>query len=335
MKRLLMVALVAVAGFATVQAQSTAEKPAAGKAQLSLAEARGQIDKAIESPEKMKELMKQLSAEDQRRFLADVNKAINDLPASLEEKTAKFLNINHAAMTAAQKGNATVLLAEVFATVSPEALTVINERFAADLVSRTANPNVTYTDEQYTKIATEAMKAINERVEETDNGSTRSAFAMLMFVRASNGTPADLTDKLIDTLKNEEAKELAKSEWIPSALGKDGRETGYEPLLASADANRRPDFAQVLVIAGPQYIEALLGDLSGQNTDETTFKWTKTPVYDAVANRLKVASPTLGADALGVAGEGGGLEGGAQEGVGEESTRPTPENPDPKPYWLQ
>ena len=287
MKKAFLMAALAIAGSATVFGQAT------------LAEARGKIDQAIESPKVMSEIMKGLSAEDQKQFLADVNKAIADLPASVEEKTAKYLNANHAAVAAAQKGNTTALLAEMFATVSPDALTVINERFATDLVNRSADPKVNYTDEQFTKIAVDAMNAINERTAETDNGSTRSAFAILMFVRASNGTPEDLADKLIETLKNEEARELAKDEWIPAALGKDGREKSYEPILASADAGRRPDFAHVLIIAGPQHLDSILLDLGGKNVESVAPIRTRTPVLDAVENNLVHQIPTLDGDVFG------------------------------------
>ena len=327
MKKIMMMVLLAIVGSATVFAQSAAEKPVAGKAQMSLADARGKIDQAIESPELMKEIMKQLSAEDQKQFLADVNKAIGDMPASIEEKTAKFLNINHAAVTSAQKGNTVALLAEVFATVPPEALTVINERFAQDLMNRAANPNVTYTDEQYTKIAVETMKAINERTEETDNGSTRSAFAILMFLRASNmaGDPLDkLQEQLIDTLKHNDAKDLAKSEWIPAALGKDGREAGYEPILASADAGRRPDFAFTLVIAGPQYLDSILADVIGKNTDQMSFIRTRSPVLDAVENPLIHVMPTLDGDLFG-----------ADLPEPADPAKPLPPPPPPPPYQWQ
>ena len=303
MKKTLLMAMLVIAGAATVFAQAAAEKPAAAKAKttaskakMSLADARGKIDAVIESPELMKEIMKQLSAEDQKQFLADVNKAIGDMPASVEEKTAKYLNVNHMALTAAQKGNTTTLLAEVFATVPPEALTVINERFAIDLMNRAANPNVTYTDEQYSKIAVETMQKICERTEETDNGSTRATFALLMFLRASNETGESLEklqDALVDTLKHDDAKELAKNEWIPAALGQGGREAGYEPILASADAGRRPDFAYVLVIAGPQYLESILEDIVGKNTDQMSFIRTRSPVLDAVENPLVHQVPTL------------------------------------------
>lgn len=299
MKRILLAMVLVAAMAAVARAQSASEKLAANGTQISLADARGKIDKAIESPAVMGELMNRLAAEGQRQFLGDVNKAIGDMPASLEEKAAKFLNINHVAVTSAKKGNATALLAEVFATVSPEALTVINERFAIDLMNRAANPNVTYTDEQYAKLAVEAMRVINERTEETGNGSTRSTFAILMFLRASNET-GDALDKLqeqlIDTLKHDDAKELARDEWIPAALGKDGREQGYEPILASADAGRRPDFEFVLVIAGPQYLDSILEDIAGKNTDRYSFIRTRSPVLDAVENPLVHAIPTLDGD---------------------------------------
>ena len=288
MKRLLIVgALVLVGAFAAVAQDATAT------GQDALARARAQIDKVIETPDLMKTVMAGLSAEEQKQFVADVNKAIGDMPASVEERTAKYLNVNHAAVVAAAKGNKATILAEVFATVPPESLTLLNERFATDLMNRSADPNITYTDEQYTKICLDLMEKINERTEETDNGSTRSAFAILMLVRASNGTPEDLADKLIDTLKHDDAKELAKNEWIPAALGKDGREQGYEPILASADAGSRPDFAYVLVIAGPQYLESILHDIGGKNMDRYSFIRTRTPVLDAVENPLVNQIPTL------------------------------------------
>ena len=316
------------------RAQTAAEKLAADKTQISLADARGKIDKAIDSPAVMGELMKRLSAEDQVKFLADVNKAIGDMPASSEEKTAKFLNINHVALTMAQKGNTTALLAEVFATVSPDALPVISERFAVDLVNRAGNPNITYTDDQFQKLATDVMEKINDRTEETDNGSARSTFAILMFGRASNLEGDSLEkfqDALVDTLKHDDAKELAREEWIPAATGKDGREQGYEPLLASADAGRRPDFAKVLVIAGPQYLDSILADITGKNVDEKSFIDTHSPVLDAVENRLIAAQPVLGADHVGAAGAAGNAaEGGGQEmNSNGETSRPTPFNPNP------
>ena len=335
MKKFLLAMMLVTVVVTVTRAQTAADKLAADKTQISLADARGKIDKAIESPAVMGELMKRLSAEDQVKFLADVNKAIGDMPASSEERTAKFLNINHVALTAAQKGNTTALLAEVFATVSPDALPVISERFAIDLVNRAANPNVTYTDEQFSKLATEVMNKINDRTEETDNGSARSTFAILMFGRASNLDGDSLEkfqDALVDTLKHDDAKEIAREEWIPAATGKDGREQGYEPLLASADAGRRPDFAKVLVIAGPQYLDSILADLTGKNTDPLSFVDTRSPVLDAVENTLITTQPMMGADVPGAAGAAGNAAAGGGQELNQntgESSRPTPDNPNP------
>lgn len=299
MKHMLLMVLTAMQVVAVFAAPQAAAKPDGAKT-LPLAEARQKIDGVVDGSESIASLIKQLSAEDQLTFLGDVNKAVSKMPASVEEKTAKHLNLNHAALKAVKgSGNVAALLAEVFATVPPEALTVINERFASDLFNRATDPKVTYTDAQFTDIALKLMETVNKRTAETDNASTRSAFAILMLLRASNGTPADLEDKLIATLPNADARELAKSEWIPSALGKDGRELGYEPILASADAGRRPDFDFVLVIAGPQLLDSLLQDIGGKNVDGLSFMRTRSPVLDAALNPLEQQIPTLGGDVLG------------------------------------
>lgn len=299
MKHMLLMVLTAMQVVAVFAAPQAAAKLDGAKT-LPLAEARQKIDGVVDGSESIASLIKQLSAEDQLTFLGDVNKAVSKMPASVEEKTAKHLNLNHAALKAVKgSGNVAALLAEVFATVPPEALTVINERFASDLFNRATDPKVTYTDAQFTDIALKIMETVNKRTAETDNASTRSAFAILMLLRASNGTPADLEDKLIATLPNADARELAKSEWIPSALGKDGRELGYEPILASADAGRRPDFDFVLVIAGPQLLDSLLQDIGGKNVDGLSFVRTRSPVLDAALNPLEQQIPTLGGDVLG------------------------------------
>lgn len=298
MKHMLLMALTAMQ-VVVVSAADAVTKQESPKT-IPLAEARQKIDGVIDGSESIVSLIKQLSAADQVTFLGDVNKAVAKMPASVEERSAKHLNLNHAALKAVKgSGNVSDLLAEVFATVPPEALTVINERFASDLINRAADPKVTYTDAQYTDIALKLMETINKRTAETDNGSTRSAFAILMLLRASNGTPEDLEDKLIATLANADARDLAKSEWIPSALGRDDRKLGYEPILASADAGRRPDFAFTLVIAGPQFLDSILHDISGKNADAMSFIRTRSPVLDAVENPLIHQIPTLGGDVFG------------------------------------
>lgn len=302
-------------------------------AKISLADARGRIDKVIASADQMKATMKQLSAEDQKAFLADVNKAISEMPGSAEEKTALFLSVNLAAVASAEKGNSAALLAETFATVSPEALPAISEVFSDKLLNRTEGSNAAFNDAQYEKIAVETIGAVSERCEEADNGTARTTFAILMFLRASPGTAETLENSLVNVLKNDDSKEVAR-ECLEAALGKDGREQSYEPLLAAADANRRTDPQAALPIAGPQYATALLTDLSGKNTERDMFSQTQTPVLDAVENVFGQQAVRIGNDKPGAAGaNGGAVHGGVIEagGVGGGSdTRPTPQNPDPQ-----
>ena len=279
----LMLAMALVAGFATVRLVAQA----ADSATLSYAEARSQIGAAIDNPTNATAVIRQLASADQVKFLADLNKAIDDMPASDEEKAAKFLNVDHAALRGAAEGNVSALLAEVFATVPPEALTVINERFATDLVNRAADPNVTYTDEQYVNIAKDLMQKVNARTAEADAASVRSGFAALMMIRAANGSPANLVDTMIDALPTDEAKELAKSEWFPAALPIGDHTKSYDPMLASADAGRRPDYDQVLVVAGPQFLDGMLADMIGKNTDPKAQIDARTPILDAMR-------PTMG-----------------------------------------
>lgn len=228
---------------------------------LTLADARAKIADAVKDPATMAATMKVLDAGDQVKFLADVNAAIAAMPGSNEAKAAKFLNANRTALQSAKKGNLTVLLAEVFATVPPEALTVINERFAADLFNRAADPSKTLSDEQFVTVAIDKVKAISARAATGDDAAVRTTFAILMFLRASNGTPVDLCDKLVAELDSS-VRDLAKDEWIPSALGQ-GREQSYAPMLGAADAGLQPNHDLVLKIAGPQMLDALLSELGG------------------------------------------------------------------------
>ena len=324
-----------------------AQAPSSTK--ISLADARSRIDKVVSSPELMKETMKQLSAEDQKTFLAEVNKAIGEMPGSAEEKAALFLSANLAAVSSAEKGNSATLLAETFATVSPEALPVISEVFSDKLVNRMEGSNAAFNDAQYEKIAVETIGAVDARCEETDNGTARTTFAILMFLRASPGTSETLENSLVNVFKNDDSKDLAR-ECLEAALGKNGREQSYEPLVAAADAGHRVDLQTVLVIAGPQYATAVLADSNGKITEPDTYSQTQTPVLDAVENVFGQQGVRIGNDKPGAAGaNGGAVHGGVIEaggiggGPGGKDMRPTPVNPDPqetghspiKPYPFQ
>lgn len=255
MKKILMIGLAALATLAGAQ-------------EMSLADASGKIGEAVSDPAALTAIVSQLSAADQVAFLAKVNEAIANMPGSSAEKAASFLNANKAALKGAKPGNLAQLLAEVFATVPPEALTVLNESFASDLFNRASNPDM--SDAAFVALVQNTMKAISARNASSDNAAVRDTFAALMFLRASNGSPADLADTLIGDLPPA-SQEVAKREWIPAAMGV-GQDQSYEPLLGAADADEAAAPELVLRVAGPQTFDALLGDLATVNS---------TPVYDA------------------------------------------------------
>lgn len=272
-------AIVSLVAALTACAVSAQEKPQAAAAPAAksaekagdavykpLAEARAQIGEIVADPAKMTEVMKTLSPDDQKTFVADVNAAIAKLPGSTEDKTAKYLNINKAALKGASQGNMANVLAVTFATVPPESLSVLSERYAIDLFNRDADPSHKLTDAAFEKTAAEVVGKVVQATTGSDDAGVRNTLAILMFVRADNMTTEGLADRLVETLPDAKTRELAKKEWIPAALAKDG--ASYEAMLAYADAGRAPNIDSVIDLAGPQILDALLVDItSGMNDD--------------------------------------------------------------------
>ncbi len=262
-------------------------------AALSLAEARGKIGEAVVNPSVMTSLVKQLSAADQKSFLADCNEAVSKMPGSAESKAATYLAVNRAALKGAAKGNLSDMLAEVFATVPPESLTVVNERFAADLFNRAANPAETFTDERFVNIAKSVMTSVTNRMVKTDGAAVRETFAILMLVRASNGTPADLASTLAAYLP-EDARKSAVGEWIPEAMSE---RRNYDPMLGVvADGGVLPNSAVVLQIAGPQKLEMMLSDLNSGIAGADALNAASFKNVGDVVTTLPVATPDIGLD---------------------------------------
>lgn len=243
-------------GVALVAAMAMSEACA-----LSLADASGKIGEAVENTSSITETVKQLAAADQVSYLAKVNEAISKLPGSAAEKAAKYLNANKAALIGAEKSNLPAMVAETFATVPPEALTVLNERLASDVFGRNNDPSKTVTDQEMVDIAKNLMSKVQARNEGNSDADVRNTFAALMLLRASGGKPADLADTLLGMYSDEKTRELAKTEWIPAAMA-EGENKSYEPLLGASDAGEQPDVDMVMVIASAQTTVALLSDLN-------------------------------------------------------------------------
>lgn len=241
----------------------------AGAQQVSLTDACARIGEAISNPAVMSSTIRGLSADDQLKFVAQVNAAIAKMPGSAETRAAAAVDANRAAVSGAQKGTLASVLSEVFATAPLDSLPAINEIFASDLFNRAANPSVTYTDEQFVDMAKKTIETIAARNADVDNGNVRTGFAILMFARASNGTPANLTDVLAEALP-QDVQNIARTEWFPAALAQ-GEDKSYVPMLVDI---LLPNEQVVLRLAHAQYPEAMLGDLTSNGatakyTDQT------------------------------------------------------------------
>ncbi len=275
---------------------------AGGAKATTLASARAKITQVIDNPSEMTALMSGLSADDQKAFLSEVNAAILTMPGDEAERTAKYVAITDAALAGAQKGNALALVAEVFATVPPASLAAVNESLGAGLMNRAADKGVTYTDDQYIKIAQTVMERVNERVANEDNSGVRSGFAALMLIRGSNSASNDaIYDAIVEAMP-EASRNDAKVEWFPAALGRD-REKSYEPMLALTDGElTNPldyDVQHMLSIRvpGPMNPIGVLADISGSSTDKSLTPDTINPVVDAIQNPTDYQLPSLGAGA--------------------------------------
>lgn len=228
-------------------------------AEMPRSEWQAQVGASAQSPATLKEIMGKLSASDQVTFVAEVNAAIAKMPGSDEQKAAMFLDANRAAVVGASAANRSAVLAEVFATVPPEYLTVINENFAADLFNRSAGRTKPMSEADFKAVATATMAKIVARCATAENGAVRSAFAALMFERASGGAPADLRDALVATLPAT-AQEQASTEWMPAAMG-EGREKSYDPMLGASGAGEEPNHAAAIALTTGEPGVALIGDM--------------------------------------------------------------------------
>ena len=321
MKKILL-AIVAVAGAMLLSAE------------MPRSEWHAKVGDCALDPNALKETISQLSSEDKTAFLAEVNAAIDKMPGSAEAKAAKFLAANRAAVAGAGPDDRAAVLAEVYATVPPEALTVINEEFAKSEFSRPP----TMTDDEYTNIVAQTMTKINQRMSTAESGAVRAGFAGLMFIRAAGSASDATTDIVVSSLPSEVQGD-AKGTWFPSALaGGDGATPSYDSMLAPAQAGEEPNAAAVVAIASKTTTETMLNDLQSGNV-------------------LPKSSSTPGA--------GGGVSGSSEAGNGDPMngsltgnprdrvqdpdspyyegknrgggtrTPKTPVIPEPENYWLQ
>lgn len=300
--------------------------------ETTLVAAREKIVESIANPAVMTATISQLSADDQKQFLADVNEAIGSMPGSQEELAASYLNVCRAALKGSKKGNLATMIAEVFATVPVEYLPVVCESLGSDMLNRAANPSVTYTDDEFLAIATNVMATVNTRVASEDGADVRSGFAALAFIHGSGGENENIVSALTASLP-ESAQGVAAKDWFPAALAS-GDSKSYDPMLVAGSAETLSNLdAMLLRIDGAQNHDALLADLSGANNDPVSEgAKDRNPVVDAIYNPMNQSIPNLGTGAP----FDSFLEGVVvPRGTGGRVIPPPPPPPSPEPHGYQ
>jgi hypothetical protein len=308
-------------------------------AQMPRSEWHSKVGECVLDPVMLKATISKLSSSDKTAFLAEVNEAISKMPGSQEVKAAQFLAANRAAVAGAGSADRAAVLSEMFATVPPEALAVVNEEFAKSEFSRSASMN----DLQFIGIVTVAMAKIAQRCSSAESGAVRAAFAGFMFVRAA-GTAAEGAQVAAIAALPAEAQNEARNTWFPAALGKD-QVASYDPMLAAAQAGEEPDHAATIAIFSNQIVESMLADLQsgalpGGKADGSKFGSPAVNFFNGDTDAMNVMNPMPSrAQANNLALPRSLIE------VGGDKFTPAP-NPyysggrdagdrEPGPYWLQ
>jgi len=233
------------------------------------------VGASVSSDAVLRETMTSLAPADKAEFAQRVIKAATRLPVGPDEKSAALVKSAVACIAGATGEVKQQVIAEVFAGVPVEFLPVVTE----ELAKRFDQAYNKLSNEQYEKIATDALAASVKRNAETDAPSVRNAFTILAFARGAQD-PA-LQNKLIAQLPDERMRNLAAS-WLPPAL----KEKKYDALLAAADVDDVDIRSEVLLrLVGHSNLDRLLADLNanlgvkpvewvdetGTNTVETTW----------------------------------------------------------------
>ncbi len=326
---------ISVIFFALIAAMLSAEMPRS--------EWHAKVGECALDPVALKSTISQLSSGDKIAFIAEVNEAISKMPGSAEAKAAQFLAISRAAVRGVGSSERAAALAEIYATVPPEALTVINEEFAKNEFAR---PD-TMSDERYKKIISGAMERIAQRCSSAESGAVRLGFAGLMFIRAAGSDAQEEVQAAVVAAMPAEAQLEARNTWFPAALGKEQSAASYDSMLGAAQAGEEPEHHLTVSMYSQQLVESMLSDLqttheAGEQIGKIERGTTPVDFFNAQTDALGVKEPTpprgMIADRF--------ISGALVTGNPEDNKKPAIENPwyggdgrggdaEPGPYWLQ
>lgn len=180
--------------------------------------------------------------------------------------------LNRDAVRAAKNADKKSVIAEVFATAPIDALPVITDRFATELFTREAAGLDPKTD-AFVEFAAATLLKVNARVRQLPTArlpGVRSAFAVIAFLKASEGQPEDLRESLLFYVLTGSTG-LARTQWIPAAMGDDGKEPSYQAMLTAGLAGEEPAHAVALPLRSPERGNKLVGsDLRVKNARDVS-----------------------------------------------------------------
>ncbi len=170
-------------------------------------------------------------SDEQSNVLRTVNLALNGCTAATRTRmTEAIYRINRDMLKETPESDRKTVLAEVFATIPEFALPTVADGFARDFFCRKA-ARFTDTDDSFADFAISTTFRIYRRCRELDlTGQRRIVFAVVMFLKASEGEPPDLQARL-EAFIPDSIRDEARDVWIPSALGEPGRKD-FKPLIA-------------------------------------------------------------------------------------------------------
>ena len=214
-----------------------------------------------------------LAKDDQVEFVRAVNESMRSYKASTPEKRLQTIYaVNRDAVRAAPATEKKAVIAEVFATAPMDALPMISDRFAAELFNRKA-AGLSDKDDSFTEFVAASLMRVRMRMSTLSTEEfpgARTTFAVISFLKASEGRPADLRQSVLFYIPTG-SHEAARKVWIPAALGEDGKPASYQPILDAGYKGEEPPHANMHPMGNIELNNLLVGsDLRVSNAKDVS-----------------------------------------------------------------
>ena len=196
----------------------------------------------------------------------------NETAEAKAKRIKKVYALNRDAVRAAKDADKKLVVAEVFATAPMEALPMITDGFAKEVFTRKMM-NLSEKDDSFVEFAAATLLRVNSRLRQISTArfpGARSAFAVISFLKASDGKPEDLRDQLMFyVLTGSEV--LARTKWVPAAMGDDGKPPSYQPIFEAGYMGEEPPHQNLHPMKSPELGNLLVGsELRVKNARDVT-----------------------------------------------------------------